>query len=884
MSRPAKTASTVTHLLDSPVPCMISDELGIVRAASPGLVALGLAPTGRALTDVFQLLPVAEFPVGGDVKTPCFRALDVEGRPLYLLIEPVQVAAGETLHVVSDFTAFRRTEEARFAATPYPILRLSKHSRIVFANQSAARALGTEPADLAGQAFAGFFPPDSEKELNEALTTDALQPLDFDLPAPLALRNQGVTDIRLHLMPDFGPDCRVLGRIAVLNWDPWERWRDRISSEVNAAQGFDDAMSRLLAIVREVVPHDRASFGILAEERSKFRRTFVFPHGDAPPSRRWIDLPPEMSKRVADDPFVDRNWRAILAANPQLTLDPVTMQHNAEGMRSILTIPVGVQGAPRALLTLLSANPAAFDGPALAIAGALRLDAVLASLLRLAEREDAVAIKRILDSLLGAESFVIAAELLLMDLVEHYRWDHAALHEVDSVGKRIRLLRQYPVFDRDGAPSDLAIPAGYERPLDPACPELGGMMGQTVLRGQSLVVADTASGDAESRHYFRPSNTCGAQRSAMTVPVKLDGEVRWVLGIVSRTTSGFGEEDRREVEEIVPELVRRVTLLRERLLNRELLEIGEQGVVVTDGAGRIVRANRRARDLLHLGGDMAGWGTLSSYGADDATRALLDGKELVERRQIRVAASGGVGNAVLVSRRNLASDVGEAVWLFTDLRAEEWQHDSSFIENTIREVASQARGPLMLATSFVKRLATQAAANGLASKAVAELGKADITYQRIADSLAARKEPRRVSAAVALDEILRGLVRALPPADRARIELDLPRHTPEVSGDRSRLEMALTLMLCGLLSHSADLPLQIGLHRRGRTLILRLAAAQPDQPARSPRLMAPQPGDPLETAAIIFAAHDGRLRTAVGAEGASCCEATLPLAEPANGP
>jgi len=40
----------------------------------------------------------------------------------------------------------------------------------------------------------------------------------------------------------------------------------------------------------------------------------------------------------------------------------------------------------------------------------------------------------------------------------------------------------------------------------------------------------------------------------------------------------------------------------------------------------------------------------------------------------------------------LDPDTGDSVWLFTDLRVDEWQHDSHFIESTIREVARQARG------------------------------------------------------------------------------------------------------------------------------------------------------------------------------------------------
>jgi len=84
----------------------------------------------------------------------------------------------------------------------------------------------------------------------------------------------------------------------------------------------------------------------------------------------------------------------------------------------------------------------------------------------------------------------------------------------------------------------------------------------------------------------------------MTVPVRLNGEIRWLLDIESLTTRAFGNEDKRMVERIARHLEQRMALLNERVLSVALLNTIEQGTIIADRGGRILRANRMAEELL----------------------------------------------------------------------------------------------------------------------------------------------------------------------------------------------------------------------------------------------------------------------------------------------
>jgi hypothetical protein len=413
------------------------------------------------------------------------------------------------------------------------------------------------------------------------------------------------------------------------------------------------------------------------------------------------------------------------------------------------------------------------------------------------------------------------------------------------------------------------------------------MLGSVFFAGEPRVVGDTEAVDANGKPPFNYRTPTGAKprRSAMTVPIRVDNEIRWLLDIESLTTRAFGNEDKNSVERVVRQFQQQMDLLSERVLSVALLNAIEQGTAITDRTGRVLRANRRAKDLLRLPGDRSGWGRICDYGADERSRTVLSGFDNVERQPLRVSGrAGGAGNAVLASRRDLDRDFGYSVWLFTDLRADEWQHDSHFIEATIREVARQARGPLMLAASFVKRIAEGARDISLASRAVAELDKADVTYQRIAESVEAQKNPLRARLPVLLNALLLDLMKTLNKPDADQIELVLPSHHLHIAGDGSRIDLALRMIVAAFLtrlrmSAPEERTLNIVLSRRAKlaSIELSLRAARKTE-ARLAKVRAP-PNAPLHTATIIIAAHGGKVLGAGLESSAPRMQIRLPLLE-----
>jgi hypothetical protein len=105
-------------------------------------------------------------------------------------------------------------------------------------------------------------------------------------------------------------------------------------------------------------------------------------------------------------------------------------------------------------------------------------------------------------------------------------------------------------------------------------------------------------------------------------------------------------------------LEQRITLLTERLLNRELLELSGEGIVVTNQSGVLTRTNSKARELLQISEDKYSWGQLRQYGADERSALMLSKPDTGDIAAIRLGnPQGGIGNPVFVAHHNLSRNV-----------------------------------------------------------------------------------------------------------------------------------------------------------------------------------------------------------------------------------
>jgi hypothetical protein len=497
-------------LLSSPLPCLLVDGDGIILNASPAAKRFCASVANRPLSEAFGISreALAEHLASQGQRLLVGESVDINERTNHVLAQAIGVAQRPaTLVVLTDLQPSRRAEEQRFDLTPYPVLRLSFDGRVLFANEAARSKLG---GDLIDRSLPDIFPESTQAELIREFATDPRESSEYELPAPDALQSsEGATKVRLFLMPDLGPGDYIMGRIVVISWDRYEKYRDAVSKAVDRGGGWDRAFRGLLDALRKAVPHDRAIFGVFAEDGTRFRSMLVHPK----PERRWVNVPPERSAKVAQGPYIDNNWNETIKGFPELLEDPTVQRSVDEGIVGVLVLPIGGQGIPDGVLSLASRSKGAFGDEALSLLDSLRIESHVATLLRTAEREGTAAIRRIGDGIIHAQNVGDAADLLLKRLVTQFQWDHAAIFFADFADKRTLLARQHPHLNESGSLHELAVAPGYSQPLDPDRPEESGMLGAAFFAGEPLVLEDTEALSADGKPLFNYRTPGGFQAS-----------------------------------------------------------------------------------------------------------------------------------------------------------------------------------------------------------------------------------------------------------------------------------------------------------------------------------------------------------------------------------
>jgi PAS domain-containing protein len=774
---------------DSPVPSAIVDESGRISRPSEAFSLLVPETAGREVSEIFSL-PTS------DTRT------QLESRKLFTSYGTYQLPSGELSPVAARFIplpgqrasllvidrgdAFRQAEAARLSSAPYAILRLNHDGRIAFANQAAVKILSPGCASLIGTEFGLLLDAESRPRAAAALCA--------------CLRNQPVAPLVTHLaglhatgypfalmfMPDLGPGERILGAIAVFQELGLGQARDKVKLIALGSDPWRVRLKKILSIVSTIIPFDQATFGLYAEDVTLFRAVHVEPKVAKPWPTLWIRLLPGIRDWLEGERTWAEDLTAFVQAFEGLAEDPVTKLHLDAGFRSFVTLPViGPKGATSSL-SLASKRPNAYHLRELAILRELDLGELLLLFERDISDERDRFVRELRALIRDAPSVAAVAKIVVERLQSFFQWDHVAIYLVDQFAGRFRLLQQ-------SFTEGCGLAGDYSQPLDT------GMLGYTLARNPdpgadrriALTKEDTSS--APDKYQYLPVNN--SLNSALTIPVRLNNEWRWILDFEARVTDAFHGPDVDAVQEIVSQLEGDLERLYQSDLNVLLLQTSPQGIVVVGSDGAILNANRSAR--AHLFGtfdEETRLGNIQDYADknDPTTPSILAGQLSDTSRRLQIRDRNGKVHAVLGNRSALAEEYQSSVWFFTDLDNLNWNVSYRYLREVVNDVAQQIRGPLMLASIHLKAAAGPSGGKVAAAidRAFAEIGKADITFERLAEGLSIVEQPIRRKQRVDLRECLLAVYQNLPHRDQQHIDLQIPSDEAFVQGDLARLQYA----------------------------------------------------------------------------------------------
>src|SRR5262249_24564057 len=152
---------------------------------------------------------------------------------------------------------------------------------------------------------------------------------------------------------------------------------------------------------------------------------------------------------------------------------------------------------------------------------------------------------------------------------EHFNWDHAAMFSVNRGRRRFELRCQHQRGE-----AELRLPEHYKQPLD------AGMLGEALRRAESGVHSGVIA-LRDTRVPKKPFDFVQAardQRSALTVPLRLNRTIRWILDVQSSTPNAFAPADAKRAEELLQRAVPIFDRIFRAAETEAVLEAIEQGV------------------------------------------------------------------------------------------------------------------------------------------------------------------------------------------------------------------------------------------------------------------------------------------------------------------
>lgn len=665
-------------------------------------------------------------------------------------------------------------EEARFDSLPDGILRLDPEGDIVFANHRAEDLIGETRTELQGRQAAPLFAnpglaagpedfsdwfksPDGRKERAELIPSRGL-------PIP----------VRITVAPSFDTADSSSG--AIITIVPMAE--ELVRAELQQVLSFpnyepEELILGVMEAVRKIVPYDLATFGVYTEDMRYHKTLVVHPK----PEWKWTTAWFPLGSEVRDFLLSDRTWGDNLRAtainlSPEIEGDHVLENVIKSGMQGYVTLPIAGGGQQiRASLTLLSQQPYQYDGSEIGRMRDLGVEkALLVAEANLSRRREE-SVRALQKRLANVDRYDDLAKCLGHGISECFGWDYVAVFSVDRRDNRFHIVYQ---CNRTNTPD---IDYNYSQPITE------GLLGAALRYNTALAEPDIEAG---SQFGYKP--VIPDRRSALAFPIRVvqqapkpsRDEIEWMLSIESSMKNAFQGPDMVALNDLLAQCEELLRRRWTKAVQLSLLDTVEQAVVIVDRAGHLRLTNRWADGLFGRPPSALLGERLMTFGAHDADRRLLSSTTPIAQAPLTLSIDAAVSVPTLASLRPLNDDYGHCLWLFTDLRQEAQHANLSYLEDTVNEVAQHVRLPLMVAKTLLRKTLSTGNISEVSDNvdaALRQLEKADLTYERLASTLAIRQEPDRPRQLFDAMDVLREALFDFPRDDLEACEVcGLPLH------------------------------------------------------------------------------------------------------------
>jgi PAS domain S-box-containing protein len=695
-------------------------------------------------------------------------------------------------------------ERSRLDALQDGVLRTDLTGRIRFANERAAEVLGFSEADLREMSLSGVFSSDGDDSTDGPAQWLHAE-TGFSGYVRIRTRDGRSLPVRVSGTPYIeGPNSRA-GLLLLFAPLAEDLARQELKTILVGHNDPQEIIRTTLQTIAKVIPFEMATFGVYNDDGNHWRALAVVPQPEWEWSTRWFGVPEDVRTWLKQG----RTWDNDLSQwvkrfNPEERDNPVSKAILKEGFERMMVLPIREAGGRfRSALCLLRRSQK-FNAGDLRTLQNLGVEEVLQAADAAMERTRARALRQLKDDLNMAPSARAIAQRLAKGTMECFGWEYVGVFRVERAESRFVLLDQHVKNDRNL----LVRAAGSEKVYTQHLSK--GMLSRCLAEQRILVVPDIK----DSKRNYGFIQTAPDQRSAMTVPLFVNGKIEMILDLESSQSNAFLGPDLDAARGLAADCEQIFAVRWHQVIEHALMNRIEQAAVIVDATGTICDMNVAAETMFGQARNTR----LASFGAREQDSSELSQTGIEHRIHVRLAVGTDprIELATMANCDPLYDDYGHHLWLFTSLADQSRESELQYLEETVTAVARQTRAPLLMADGLLRGAAAILRKPELVNdcarlleQAANHLQKADLTYERLSNRLTVQQTPREAPTrfdlrAVLFSEIDNQLseIDNQPEEEQKAIEIvdkvEPPGHAI-VNGWRDQLSLAFRSALSSLL-------------------------------------------------------------------------------------
>ncbi|WP_158671946.1 GAF domain-containing protein [Bradyrhizobium guangdongense] len=767
------------------------DQSGIIVSANQRMLELNPDCIGQPLTSYFD---EPRKDLRAAIANGSYRPLDLLLRtrrgnaPMLVEFGKIHTDAGSGGYaLLLDMSDRMQAERKALEAAPFGMLKLDARHRVVFATEKACELLETDLSALVGVDARDLLTSLNDRRNRRKVIREGIERRkgrggEYDVVVKRPKSGQ-LTHIRVSSLPLFDDIGNFAGSIERLQPIDETVARDTLATLVATEVDYTLLYKDLIEVLRRFVEFDWANLFIYSPDRDYSR--LVCTYGPQIQfESRWFPTPTGYKDWLEQ---ADTSIADLSTFDPELLKSTDTQIGVKQGMRALVCLPVRHGGKPIGGLCLISKKPGLYNADTRLRLAGIMVEQALLPVLHLAERAESDFVTNLVQEISRIADLRELAKCVVEGLARFYQFHNVSIFKINVLGGYFKLLAQ-----AIGSATSVRLPDGYQQPI------ADGLLGRCLAKGEYIILSDVKdSASDEARFYVSALASAGklaSSRSELCIPIRLFNRVLWILNIEDDRKDAFTPQEVQTLKRVIDQIQSVLERTFQNTILSQVLNVCPAGIVVTKHDHKILRCNREGLQMLQLD-TIPEDEDLSRY-----LRIPLADLSSEPTTSTLIGASGAE-LPVQVSRFTLEEEYDHIVFLIEDVTDLKWSRNFAKIKAVLAETTAQARVPVSLLSSYIRRFGHQVEdeqLHDLTRKALRQLDRIELTYDRILVEYGKGSLPPAQASSFDIGGLIDHILADLPLLQR--LEIKKPDTIDgTVSADPYRTFFALSSMLAYLL-------------------------------------------------------------------------------------